>query len=126
GSALDYFSRSVIQRGTCHSRIRKSTGRVVGLKNRVRAEKRLRTCGADAGQRRALPDTCTAAKALHHSIISSARASTVGGKVSPMIFAAFRLITSSNLEGCSTGRSPGFAPLKIFSTRPAARRYKSG
>ena len=31
-------------------------------------------------------------------------------------FAVLRLITSSNLVGCSTGRSAGFAPLKIRST----------
>jgi hypothetical protein len=29
--------------------------------------------------------------------------------------AVFRLITSSNLVGCSTGRSAGFAPLRILS-----------
>ncbi len=30
--------------------------------------------------------------------------------------AVFRLITSSNVVGCSTGRSPGLAPLSILST----------
>ena len=32
------------------------------------------------------------------------------------------LTTNSNLVGCSTGRSPGFAPLRILSTYAAARR----
>ena len=35
---------------------------------------------------------------------------------SPSGFAVFRLITSSNLVGCSTGRSPGLAPFRILST----------
>ena len=52
---------------------------------------------------------------------SSARASTAGGIVRPSAFAVLRLITSSNLVGCSTGRSAGLAPLRILATkrRPA-------
>src|SRR6516165_9773164 len=57
-----------------------------------------------------------------HSINSSARASTCGGTVRPSSFAALRLITSSNLVGCSTGRSAGLAPLSILSTYSAVRR----
>ena len=56
-----------------------------------------------------------------HSITSSARARRVGGKRSPSKSAALRLTTSSILVGCSTGRSDGFAPLKIRSMKPAAR-----
>ena len=37
----------------------------------------------------------------------------------PSALAVFKLITSSNLVGCSTGRSAGFAPLKILSTKAA-------
>jgi CHC2-type zinc finger protein len=44
-----------------------------------------------------------------------ARAKTFGGIVRPICFAAFRLITSSNFVGCSTGRSAGFASLRILS-----------
>src|SRR5688572_1559958 len=47
-------------------------------------------------------------------MILVARASTLGGIVSPICFAVFRLITSSNLVGCPTGRSAGLAPLRIF------------
>src|SRR5215471_4198560 len=50
-----------------------------------------------------------------YSITSSARASSVGGTVRPSAFAALRLMTSSNLVGCSIGRSAGLAPLKILS-----------
>jgi Putative restriction endonuclease len=50
------------------------------------------------------------------SITSSARASRAGGIVRPSAAAALRLITSSNFEGCSTGKSAGLAPLRILST----------
>jgi hypothetical protein len=51
-----------------------------------------------------------------HSITSSAVASSEGGTVRPSAFAVLRLMTSSNLVGCSTGKSPGLAPLRILST----------
>src|SRR5262245_65180631 len=50
-----------------------------------------------------------------HSITSSAIASRPGGIATPSAFAVLRLITSSNLVGCNTGKSPGFSPLR---TRP--------
>src|SRR4029450_11391998 len=51
-----------------------------------------------------------------HSITSSARASSGGGTVMPRALLVIRLMTRSNLVGCSTGRSAGFAPRKILST----------
>ena len=51
-----------------------------------------------------------------HSITSSARASSDGGTVRPSALAVFRLMTRSNLVGCSTGRLAGFAPRRILST----------
>ena len=51
-----------------------------------------------------------------HSITTSARASTVGGISRPSAFAVLRLIASSYLDACSTGRSAGFSPLRILST----------
>jgi MFS family permease len=60
-----------------------------------------------------------------HSITSSARARIDGGMVRPSAFAVFRLMTSSNVVGCSTGSSAGRAPCKMRSTYPAARRAKS-
>src|SRR5499427_5728568 len=53
---------------------------------------------------------------FHYSITWSARASTDGGMVRPRALAVLRLMTSSNFVGCSTGRSPGLAPLRILST----------
>ncbi len=49
-------------------------------------------------------------------ITSSARKRTVGGIVRPSALAVLRLMTNSNLVGCSTGRSAGLAPFKILST----------
>ena len=43
---------------------------------------------------------------------SSARASRLAGMVSPRALAVLRLITSSNLIGCSTGGSAGLSPLR--------------
>ena len=56
-----------------------------------------------------------------YSISWSAWRSSVCGIVSLSAFAALRLITSSNFVGCSTGRSVGLAPLRILSTKDAAR-----
>src|SRR5262249_61377432 len=53
---------------------------------------------------------------LHHSITSSARASRLSGTVRPSALAALRLITSSYLVGCCTGRSAGLAPLWMGAT----------
>jgi hypothetical protein len=38
------------------------------------------------------------------------------GTVMPSVFAVLRLMTSSNLLDCTTGKSPGFSPLRIFPT----------
>src|SRR5262249_36829198 len=51
-----------------------------------------------------------------HSITSSVRARTAAGTSSPSALAVVRLMMKSNLVGCSTGRSPGFAPCRILST----------
>src|SRR5262249_1458313 len=64
-------------------------------------------------------------RAAIHSITSSAMASTPGGMVRPSVLAVLRLMTNSNLVGCSTGKSAGLAPFSILSTWLAARRYKS-
>src|SRR5215831_1951730 len=69
-------------------------------------------------------DSCAAAK-RGYSITSSARASSDGGMLMSSALAVLTLITSSNVVGCSTGRSAGLAPLSILSTWLAARRFKS-
>ena len=52
-------------------------------------------------------------RGTRYSITSSARASSVGGMVSFSILAVSAFMTSSNLLVCRTGRSVGFAPLRI-------------
>jgi hypothetical protein len=51
-----------------------------------------------------------------HSITSSAATSSVCGTVRPSIRAVERLMTSSNFDDCTTGRSAGFAPLRTWLT----------
>src|SRR5262245_56257718 len=58
----------------------------------------------------------------YYLITLSARASTLGGIVRPICFAALRLMTNSTFIACSTGRSAGFAPFRILSTYLAAPR----
>src|SRR5262249_56331399 len=55
-------------------------------------------------------------RATPHSITSSDSASNLSGISRPSAFAVWRLITNSNLVGCSTGKSAGLAPFRIPST----------
>ena len=54
-----------------------------------------------------------AANSRPYSIISSASASSVVGIVRPSRCAVWRLMTNSNLDDCTTGRSAGFAPFRM-------------
>src|SRR5262249_19159786 len=96
----------------------------------IRAERRLaRYCGEEANA----PDLAGLLRARRerprgrgteerdelaapHSINSSARSRTASGILSPSALAVVRLMTKSNLVGCSTGMSAGFAPRRILST----------
>ena len=63
--------------------------------------------------------SCEPASGLPHNaywITSSAKRSTDGGTVILSALAVLRLMTSSNVVSCSTGRSAGLAPLQILST----------
>jgi hypothetical protein len=51
-----------------------------------------------------------------YSITSVARNRVAVGIVTPIIFAVLRLSTTSNLVGCSIGKSAGFDPLAMRST----------
>jgi hypothetical protein len=51
-----------------------------------------------------------------YSITLSARATNVAGTVTPIALAVLRLITNSNLVGCSIGISAGFAPFKSLTS----------
>src|SRR5262245_1365807 len=60
-----------------------------------------------------------------HSITSSARSRNDSGIGRPIALAVVRLMTRSNLVGCSTGMSPGVVPRRILSTSSAERRNRS-
>src|SRR5262249_4328185 len=71
-----------------------------------------RPCRRAAGER----NEFAAVDAHAHSIISSACAEKLGGRLKPVACAVLRLITSSNLVGSRTGRSVVLAPLRTFPT----------
>jgi hypothetical protein len=82
-----------------------------------------------AAQKRTLSEVRVVPTAViwqSYSITSSARASSVGGISRPSALAALRLKIVVNLVACSTGMSPGLAPLRILSTKTAARINWSG
>ena len=62
------------------------------------------------------PFGATESREPDYSITCSARASRVGGTVSPSALAVFRLITNSKFVGCKTGISAGFEPFRICPT----------
>jgi len=67
-------------------------------------------------------DVSSRSKATVYSITSSARSKVDVGTDTPIALAVFKLSANSKLVGCSTGRSDGFAPLRILATNDAARR----
>src|SRR6266478_2107041 len=67
-----------------------------------------RGCMSDDTTTAALPSSRDELASLH-SITSSTMESSPDGRVSPSAFAALRLITNSNLVGCSSGSSADLA-----------------
>jgi hypothetical protein len=61
-------------------------------------------------------------KIAFYSISLSARATSDADTSTPIALAVFRLITSSNLVGCSTGISAGLMPRRILTTMRARSR----
>ena len=55
-------------------------------------------------------------KSKIHFMTRFARERNSGESVSPICFAAFKLMTNSNFVACCTGKSAGLAPFKILST----------
>ncbi len=105
-NCMSFHTGWVIRAGSTHSR------RVRHVRFRSESDRRRSKC-----------DPSLRAKRRHshcsrfpYSITSSASASIVGGISRPSAFAVLRLMTRSNLVGCSTGRSAGLAPRKILST----------
>src|SRR5262245_15509047 len=83
--------------------------------------RRLHRSSSVAGPRRLnVRLVCKRPIGRRYSITSSARASSVAGTVMPSALAVFILMTSWKRVGCSTGKSAGWAPLRILSTYTAA------
>jgi hypothetical protein len=98
-----------------------------GRRTAQEADHRRRLLLGAKGARRRHPTAKQQHKlAAPHSMTSSARARIDCGITSPSAFAVLRLITSSNLVGCSTGRSAGLAPLRIFPARMPTWRWMAG
>jgi len=57
-----------------------------------------------------------------HSITSSVRPRSPGGRLNPIDLAVLRFTVSQNRVGISAGRSDGFLPFKILSTKVAHYR----
>ena len=89
---------------------RNSAGEIVGVGDIRRQTRTVATATSVLCQEE------THAPQQGYSITSFARTSKEGGTVRPSALAVLRLITSSNLVGCSTGRSEGLVPLRILST----------
>jgi hypothetical protein len=70
---------------------------------------------ADIPRGECMSALCQKRTSRTYSITSSAISSKSRLIVRPSAFAVFRFITSSNLVGCCTGNSAGFAPLRILS-----------
>jgi len=64
-------------------------------------------------------------KNASYSISSSEMLSKPDEMVRPSALAVFMLMASSNLVGCSTGRSAGFLPIRIWPVRVPPCRYRS-
>jgi hypothetical protein len=62
------------------------------------------------------PDQVHRSKTDRYSITSSASDSKLSESFSPSALAVLRLIAISNLVGCNTGISAGFAPLRTLPT----------
>ena len=104
---------------------RSSTNESQRVEEKHRHDRQVRALLRSSRKRPRSERSCRHAQEIppSHSITSSARARSVGGIVRLRAFAVCRLISSSNLVGCCTGRSAAEAPPKILWTyrRPCSR-----
>src|SRR5262249_51328660 len=87
-----------------------------GSKKPDHRRRRLLCLRAERPRRRRPTEQRDERAARPHSITSSARAMSCRGTSTPSALADLRLMISSTLVTCWTGRSPGFSPLRM---RPA-------
>ncbi len=89
------------------------------------APPRFTKCGQEPGLICKIPLAVAASGVAAQRITSVAWKRRDGGMVRPRAWAVFRLMTKSNVVGCSMGRSAGLAPLRILSTYAARRCPRS-
>jgi len=65
------------------------------------------------GSKVPIPVVSRCSTRTRYSITSSAATSSLSGTVMPSILAVEALMTNSNLLDCTTGKSAGFAPLRM-------------
>src|SRR5262245_12111170 len=111
--------------GEFRHEVRKRRGARAAKKTDHRHRRLLRP-RRDRPRRRRAAEQRDELAASHHSITSSARASSVGGMSRPSALAVLKLMTNSNLVGCTTGKSAGLAPLRILPAYLPTWRYTSG
>src|SRR6516225_88383 len=107
------FAEGVAERGhvACHRIGRSEVYEPDDGHRRLLRARRERPRDRSAAEQR---DELAALHCCSHSINSSAMASSFSGILRPSAFAVQRLMTSSNLVGCMTGRSAGLAPFRIW------------
>jgi hypothetical protein len=97
---------------------------LIGAGHRIAARQAVRLCRGDHSMI-SCPTHASRQEYLY-SISSSVTERSAGDMSRPSALAVVRLMTRSNLLGCSTGISPGLVPCKILSTISAVRRNKTG
>src|SRR5262249_40597623 len=108
--ALDksFFLQTLLE---CRHEMHERCGRRATKKANYRYRRLLRPC-RDRPRRHAA-EQCDEL-AAPHSITLSARSTRPAGTSGPSAFAVWRLMTNSNLVGCSTGTSLGLVPRKTL------------
>src|SRR5262249_19663346 len=114
GAALDptEFAQSLDKGGDAQALERTRVGTQISDGRHL---PRLLRARRERPRRRSAAEECDELAALH-SITSSAVARTGAGTVSPSMRAVSALMTSSNFDACTTGKSAGFAPLRMRPT----------
>jgi hypothetical protein len=116
-------SRATTAESVVRSRSSNTTPRSRGAKRPSCA--RTSSLEKSGGRRESRVPAAPAALSRPYSITSSARSKKDSGIVKPSALAVVRLMTRSNLVGCCTGKSAGFVPRRILSTKSPACRNRS-
>src|SRR5262249_46111090 len=108
---IDASQRTV---AVCHQRSRCSRPRCYSCRLRPKSGQSAHMLACPLSAKSGLMHCNNDARELDYSITSSASESKLSEIVTPSAFAVFKLITSSNLTTCWTGKSAGCMPLRIL------------